>query len=161
MSTLVSQLDSATLRSAFGTFPTGVVAVAARVDGVRTGFAASSFVSVSIDPPLVSICVQNTSTTWSTLQDCPTLGISVLGEAHEEVARALAGRAADRFTDLDTTTTAEGSVFVDDACAWLDTTVHSSIPAGDHMIVVLRVTGLAVHHRRPVVFHGSGFRDLR
>lgn len=72
-------LDAATLREAFGHFPTGVVAIAAEIDGTRTGLAASTFVPVSLDPPLVAFCVQNSSTTWPNLRGAPRLGISVLG----------------------------------------------------------------------------------
>ena len=54
-------LDPGRLREAFGAFPSGVVAVAADVDGVATGLAASSFTSVSLDPPLVSFSVANSS----------------------------------------------------------------------------------------------------
>ena len=59
-------LDPARLRTAFGIFPTGVVAVAAEVDGLLVGLAASSFTSVSIDPPLVSFSIARTSKTWPT-----------------------------------------------------------------------------------------------
>ena len=57
-------LDPVRLREAFGTFPSGVVAVAAEVDGVLTGLAASSFTPVSLDPPLVQFSIANTSKTW-------------------------------------------------------------------------------------------------
>jgi hypothetical protein len=60
-------LDPRRLRDAFGVFPSGVVAVAAVVDGEPTGLAASSLTSVSLDPPLVSFSVANTSKTWPDL----------------------------------------------------------------------------------------------
>lgn len=82
-----SNLTPSSLREAFGHFPTGVVAIAAEVNGVREGLAASTFVPVSLDPPLVSFCVQNTSTTWPKLKGVPMLGISVLGEVHDAAVR--------------------------------------------------------------------------
>ena len=57
-------VDGTELRRAFGCFPSGVTAVCAIIDGEPVGMAASSFTSVSIDPPLASICVQKSSTTW-------------------------------------------------------------------------------------------------
>ena len=83
-----SNLTPTSLREAFGHFPSGVVAIAAEVNGVREGLAASTFVPVSLDPPLVSFCVQNISTTWPKLKGVPMLGISVLGEAHDEARHA-------------------------------------------------------------------------
>jgi flavin reductase (DIM6/NTAB) family NADH-FMN oxidoreductase RutF len=64
------QGDTALLRSVFGCFPSGVTAVCAEVDGALIGMAASSFTSVSLSPPLVSVCVQNSSKTWPVLREC-------------------------------------------------------------------------------------------
>lgn len=97
-----NNLTPSSLREAFGHFPTGVVAIAAEVDGVRQGLAASTFVPVSLEPPLVSFCVQNTSTTWPKLTGVPMLGISVLGEAHDAAVRTLAAKTGDRFAGLET-----------------------------------------------------------
>jgi flavin reductase (DIM6/NTAB) family NADH-FMN oxidoreductase RutF len=79
-----AKLQPAALREAFGHFPTGVVAIAAELAGERVGIAASTFIPVSLDPPLVSFCVQNTSETWPKLATSPALGISVLGEGHDD-----------------------------------------------------------------------------
>ena len=86
-----TNLSPTSLREAFGHFPSGVIAIAAEVDGIRVGLAASTFVPVSLEPPLVSFCVQNTSETWPKLKDLPYLGISVLGEVARR-GRAHTGR---------------------------------------------------------------------
>jgi flavin reductase (DIM6/NTAB) family NADH-FMN oxidoreductase RutF len=62
------------LRQAFGAFPSGVTAFCGLIDGLAEGMAASSFTSVSLDPPLVSVCVANTSTTWPKLAQLDRLG---------------------------------------------------------------------------------------
>ncbi|VEG51171.1 flavin reductase domain-containing protein [Mycolicibacterium aurum] len=155
------ELDPSSLREAFGHFPTGVIAIAAEVDGVRVGLAASTFVPVSLDPPLVSFCVQNSSTTWPRLKDLPYLGISVLGESHDEAARTLAAKTGDRFAGLETASTDRGAVFIHGTSVWLESSIEQSIPAGDHVIVVLRVSGITVHPDvAPIVFHRSTFRRL-
>ncbi|WP_275986757.1 flavin reductase family protein [Mycolicibacter hiberniae] len=156
----MTPLTPASLREAFGHFPTGVVAVAAEIDGVRVGLAASTFVPVSLEPPLVSFCVQNTSTTWPKLKDAPRLGISVLGEAHDVAARTLAAKTGDRFAGLETVTS-EGAVFIKGTGVWLGSAIEQLVPAGDHTIVVLRVCELTVDSEiAPIVFHRSGFRRL-
>jgi flavin reductase (DIM6/NTAB) family NADH-FMN oxidoreductase RutF len=156
-----SKLTSSTLREAFGHFPSGVVAIAAEVNGVREGLAASTFVPVSLDPPLVSFCVQNTSTTWPKLKTVPLLGISVLGEEHDEAVRTLAAKTGDRFAGLETESNAGGAVFVKGTSVWLESAIEQLIPAGDHTIVVLRVSDVKVHPDvPPIVFHRSGFRRL-
>ncbi|ORV97494.1 flavin reductase family protein [Mycobacterium kyorinense] len=155
------KLTPSSLREAFGHFPTGVIAIAAEVDGVREGLAASTFVPVSLDPPLVSFCVQNTSTTWPKLKDVPALGISVLGEAHDEAVRTLAAKTGDRFAGLETVSYRSGAVFIKGTSVWLESSVDQLVPAGDHTIVVLRVSDVRVDPDvAPIVFHRSVLRRL-
>jgi flavin reductase (DIM6/NTAB) family NADH-FMN oxidoreductase RutF len=156
-----TNLSPASLREAFGHFPSGVIAIAAEVNGVRVGLAASTFVPVSLDPPLVSFAVQNTSETWPKLKDLPVLGISVLGESHDEAARTLAAKTGDRFAGLQTVSSGGGAVFVEGTSVWLESVIEQTIPAGDHTIVILRVSGITVHADvPPIVFHRSTFRRL-
>ena len=156
-----SNLTRASLREAFGHFPSGVIAIAADVDGTCVGLAASTFVPVSLDPPLVSFCVRNDSTTWPTLKDRPRLGISVLGESHDDAARALAARTGDRFAGLQTVSTQNGAVFIEGTSVWLESTIDQLVAAGDHTIVILRVNAITVHPEvAPIIFHRSTFRRL-
>jgi flavin reductase (DIM6/NTAB) family NADH-FMN oxidoreductase RutF len=156
-----TNLSPSTLREAFGHFPTGVIAIAGDVDGSRVGLAASTFVPVSLEPPLVSFCVQNTSETWPKLRGLPYLGISVLGEAHDEAARTLAAKTGDRFAGLQTVSSETGAVFVEGTSVWLESSIEQLIPAGDHTIVILRVSDITVHPDvPPIVFHRSMFRRL-
>ncbi|MCV7409968.1 oxidoreductase [Mycobacterium florentinum] len=156
-----NKLTPTSLREAFGHFPSGVVAIAAEVAGVRVGLAASTFVPVSLDPPLVSFCVQNTSTTWPKLKDLPMLGISVLGEAHDEAAKTLAAKTGDRFAGMETVSYDSGAVFIKGTGLWLESAIEQIIPAGDHVIVVLRVNEVTVDAEvAPIVFHRSAFRRL-
>jgi flavin reductase (DIM6/NTAB) family NADH-FMN oxidoreductase RutF len=154
-------LTPLSLREAFGHFPTGVVAIAAQVDGVRVGLAASTFMPVSLEPPLVSFCVQNTSETWPKLKGLPMLGISVLGEAHDAAVRTLAAKTGDRFAGLETVARESGAVFIKGTSVWLESAIEQLVPAGDHTIVVLRVNNLQVDAEvAPIVFHRSVFRRL-
>jgi flavin reductase (DIM6/NTAB) family NADH-FMN oxidoreductase RutF len=155
------KLTPTSLREAFSHFPSGIIAIAAEVDGVREGLAASTFVPVSLEPPLVSFCVQNTSTTWPKLKDVRALGISVLGESHDGAARALAAKTGDRFADLETVSYTSGAVFIHGTSLWMETAIEQLIPAGDHTIVVLRVSDVRVDADiAPIVFHRSVFRRL-
>jgi flavin reductase (DIM6/NTAB) family NADH-FMN oxidoreductase RutF len=156
-----SELTPASLREAFGHFPSGVIAIAAEVDGVRAGLAASTFVPVSLNPPLVSFCVQTTSETWPKLKSLPALGISVLGQSHDTAARTLAAKTGDRFAGLETVSSEAGAVFVKGTSVWLESAVEQEVPAGDHSIVIMRVLDITVHREvEPIVFHRSGFRRL-
>jgi len=156
-----SQFTSASLREAFSHFPSGVIAIAAELGGTRVGLAASTFVPVSLDPPLVSFCVQSTSETWPKMKDLPALGISVLSEWHDAAARTLAAKTGDRFSGLETVSSDAGAVFVKGTSVWLESAVEHELPAGDHSIVILRVLDITVNSAvEPIVFHRSGFRRL-
>ena len=158
---MTATYEHAELRRVFAAYPTGVAAIAALVEGTPAGIAASSFVSVSLDPPLVSVCVAHTSTTWPTLRNARRLGISVLG-AHQELAgQNLGTRSTERFATLSWRATGDGAVMLCGASAWLDCSIERHIPAGDHDIVLLRVHDLGASDTPPLVFHGSAFRRLQ
>jgi len=154
-------LDATRLREAFGVFPSGVVAVAAEVDGELVGLAASSFTSVSLEPPLVSFSIANTSRTWPTLRRAERLGLTILADHHGEVCRRLAGPVEHRFDDVPVTATEDGAVTLDEGLARFDCSVHREVGAGDHTIVILELH--AVEHTDtslPLVFHRSAFTRI-
>ena len=154
-------LDPERLREAFGIFPSGVVAVAARVGGTSIGLAASSFTSVSLDPPLVSFSVANTSKTWPTLRTSAHLGVTILADHQDVVCRQLAGPVEDRFTGLSVTATDDGALTLDDGLARFDCTIHDEVVAGDHTIVILRLHAVErADTAQPLVFHRSGFGSI-
>ena len=154
-------LDPQRLREAFGVFPTGVVAVAAEVDGELVGLAASSFTSVSLEPALVSFSIANTSKTWPALRTSARLGLTVLADHHHDVCRQLAGPVDSRFDGLAVTVSADGAVTLDDGLVRYDCSIHEEVVAGDHTIVLLQLH--AVEHADtslPLVFHRSAFGRL-
>ena len=151
-------LDPVQLRQSFGIHPSGVVAVAAQVDGGPVGLAASSFTSVSLDPPLVSFSIANASKTWPALRRAAHLGVTVLAEHHGEVARRLAGPVASRFDDVEVVVCEGGGITLPDGLARFDTTIYREVEAGDHTIVLLRLLAVEqADHSPPLVFHRSRF----
>ncbi|BFU45488.1 flavin reductase family protein [Krasilnikovia sp. MM14-A1004] len=157
-------LDHHRLREVFGIFPSGVVAVAALVDGAPAGLAASSFTSVSLDPPLVSFSIANASKTWPDLRRAAHLGVTILAEHHSAVARQLAGAPSRRFDGLSLTATPSGAVTLDDGLAHFETTIYREVLAGDHTIVLLRLHAArraGLSDPSPLVFHRSRFGRLQ
>jgi flavin reductase (DIM6/NTAB) family NADH-FMN oxidoreductase RutF len=149
------------LRTAFGCFPSGVTAACGLIRGEPVGMVASSFTSVSLDPPMASICIAHTSTTWPVLKMANRIGLSVLAHDHHEVARALAAKGANRFESVAWEASERGAVFVHGAPLWLECLIDREIRAGDHDIVLLGIE--SVHPKpdiAPMVFHRSSFRRL-
>ncbi|HKT05579.1 MAG TPA: flavin reductase family protein [Rugosimonospora sp.] len=161
MDGLTPPTDPMELRRVFSCFPSGVTAACALVDGVPVGMAASTFVPVSMDPPLVSLCVQAGSRTWSRLRWSGQLGISVLAGKHELACRSLSDKDGDRFKGVGWRVVPGGAVFIDGAVAWLACRLHAELPAGDHVIALLRILGVhADTDGEPLVFHRSRYRQL-
>ncbi|WP_026919595.1 flavin reductase family protein [Gordonia shandongensis] len=156
--------DESVLKRAFSCFPSGVVAVCRIADDGRTpiGMSASAFTTVSLDPPLVSVCVRNGSSTWPTLQS-PTasLGVSVFASHQGEICRRMAGPPDGRFEGVHPIVGESGAVFVPGASAHLQCSVFDEVPAGDHVVVLLRIEALRSDPAvEPLVFHASSFRAL-
>jgi flavin reductase (DIM6/NTAB) family NADH-FMN oxidoreductase RutF len=156
----VSSIDSMRFRSVLGRFATGVVAITAidRETSKPTGLAANSFTSVSMDPPLVAFCVAHTSSTWPTLRLADRLCVNILSESQLEVCRQLSAKGGDKFAAIDWTTAPGGSPVISEALAWIECTVESEYPAGDHMIVVARVHHFDKHHEgEPLLFYRGAY----
>jgi flavin reductase (DIM6/NTAB) family NADH-FMN oxidoreductase RutF len=158
--TATCDFDPSALREAFSAFPSGVVAVAGMVDGVPVGLAASSFTSVSLDPPLVSFSVAKTSSTWPVLRQADHLGLSVLASHHDSVCRQLAGPAEERFTDLQVHIGDGGAVLLDDAVATFECSIDREVEAGDHTLVLLALHSVDDLGGDALVFHRSSFPRL-
>ena len=158
-------LDPDRLREVFGVFPCGVVAVAAQVEGTNVGLAASSFTSVSLEPPLVSFSVANTSKTWPDLRRAGHLGVTVLADHHDKACRQLAGPVEHRFDDVTVTATGDGAVTLDEGLARFDCTIYREVDAGDHILVLLELHRVEhVDHASttaPLIFHRSAFGTLQ
>lgn len=151
--------DDLTLRAAYGCFPTGVAAICAEVNGAPVGMAISSFTSVSLDPPLVSVCVKKNSQTWRILQTAPRLGVSVLGVNQANICRELSGQNADRFQSAGVQLMESGAVLIAGAPAWFECSIESMLDGGDHLIVLLKVRAIDVEpDRDPLIFHAGVLR---
>lgn len=160
--TIVTQnVEPVLFRQVLGCYATGVVVVAALVDGVPQGLAVNSFTSVSMDPPLVAFCAARTSSTWPALRRSAGFAVSVLSQDQEQACRVFARKGADRFAEVRWTVSPGGHPVLDGALAWLDLRAGDIHQAGDHELVIGEVTGLAVvAEGKPLVFFRSAFVEV-
>ncbi|CAM4349129.1 flavin reductase family protein [Nocardiopsis rhodophaea] len=152
-------VDPGEFRRVLGRFATGVVAVTA-IDpaGRPIGMAVNSFTSVSLDPPLVALCVAHTSTSWPSIRASGRCCLNILGGGQRPVSAQFATRGAEKFAGLSWFPAPSGAPLLADALAWLDCAIDDEHTAGDHDIVVARVeaAGLGADHD-PLVFFGSRY----
>jgi 3-hydroxy-9,10-secoandrosta-1,3,5(10)-triene-9,17-dione monooxygenase reductase component len=149
-------VDPTNLRAVLAQWATGVVVVTtARADGTPHGMTASSFTSVALEPPLVSICLASASSTCRLIKDCGVFAINVLGHDHEEIGRRFAtpGDPGERFALGRWRRAASGAFVLTDAVAWLDCAVAACHPAGDHTIVLGQVQETATPRPAPPLIY--------
>lgn len=149
----VAPVPDTSLREAFGRFATGVAFVTAEVDGTPLGLIVSSFSAVSLEPPLISFCPARDSLTWRRMRTARRFTLNFLGSRHDGFARRAARPGADRFADA-------GAV-LRDAVAVIDCDIETEHVAGDHWIVVGRVSRLRVSDGRdPLVYFAGRFGEF-
>ena len=145
-------LDPAELRRVLGSFATGVVVVTGDVDGRPVGFAAQSFASVSLDPPLVLFCPAHTSRSWPLIRRSGRFVVNVLAADQREVSAQFARSGVDKFAGLEWEPTPWGPA-IGRTLASVRCTVEQVHVAGDHDIVVGRVQQLVTHREDgPLLF---------
>lgn len=142
----------------------GVTVVAARAGGLIHGMTASSFTSVSLDPPLVLVALANTSRTGEMIRRAGHFGVTILADTQQELSEIFAGRvpdSGDRFAGIETETLQSGVPFIAGGLACLDCRLVQAIPAGSTTIYLGEV--MAVSTRRdgsPLVYFNRDYQEL-
>jgi flavin reductase (DIM6/NTAB) family NADH-FMN oxidoreductase RutF len=136
----MTPIDPRELRNAFGAFMTGVTVVTTRDEnGNPLGFTANSFTSVSLDPPLVLVCLANSSRNYDAFRAAQGFAVNILAETQIEVSNTFARPVEDRFAVVDWQFGPQGSPVFDGVSAWFDCSMHKTVDAGDHLILIGQV----------------------
>lgn len=137
-----TDFDRGAFRKALGTFLTGVTVVATlQEDGEPRGFTANSFTSVSLDPPLVLICIAKTASSYPIFAAAEHFSVNVLAETQADISGLFATKSAEKFVKTKWRKGPAGSPILDSVVAWFDCRRHDMVEAGDHIILVGRVVG--------------------
>jgi flavin reductase (DIM6/NTAB) family NADH-FMN oxidoreductase RutF len=152
-------------RSALGSFATGVTVVTTRGEEHAYGMTANAFSSVSLDPPLVLVCVMTGAEGAEHIRTNRCFAVNVLAADQEPISRFFSSkdrpRGRDAFADVPHRTEASGSPILDGVVAFLDCRLHVTLQAGDHDIFIGEVLALGVADDvQPLLFAGGGYRFL-
>lgn len=159
-------IDQRQFRDVLGHFPTGVTVVTASTTEGPVGMTLQSFMSLSLDPPLVLLAADRGSTTWPKVADEGRLAINVLAEHQSELARQFARSGTDKFAGVELEdTTRSTHPLLKGALAWFDCEIVDIHEGGDHLIAICAITDFAVvgeadSRMNPLVFFRSGFPSL-
>jgi flavin reductase (DIM6/NTAB) family NADH-FMN oxidoreductase RutF len=159
------QVDEELFRAIMARFPAGVVVVTATDPGGRPkGLTVSAFCPVSLNPPLVLVCVDKTSNTLPAIRHSGGFTVNILGAGRQELARLMASKADDKFEGVEWRASAGGSggpILHLDSAAHAVCTIEQSIEAGDHWVFVGRVEEGGVEEGSvPLIYSRRAFFEL-
>jgi flavin reductase ActVB len=154
-------IDPLAFRQALAQFASGITVVTTRdPEGRPVGLTVSAFCSVSLDPPLILVCVDERSATHDGFEASGRFGVSILAEGQEEVSRGFARGGPEKFGTLALETGPLGTPLVPGALAQLECAIRDAHVAGDHTIYVGEILGLSARPGRPLVYHRGAYRRL-
>ncbi|WP_187414483.1 flavin reductase [Nonomuraea sp. PA05] len=153
--------DGEAFRAVMAQWPSGVVIVTTGSGGHWHGMTASAFSSVSLDPPMVLVCLARGTRTHDLVSGHGAFAVSILGKDQAVLGSRFAGPDADRFSGAAWQTGRTGSPVLADAVGWLDCRVAHAYPGGDHTIFVGTVLAAATPRQvPPVLFHSRAWSQL-
>lgn len=154
-------IDARDLRDALGSFATGVTIVTAIMpSGEPMGFTANSFTSVSLDPPLILVCIAKSAAGYAAYTSADAFCVNILSEDQHDLSGTFARRGADKFVGVSWRQNQTGSPIIDGGVGHFDCSMHQVVDAGDHAILIGRVVGFDANDKAPLCYHRGKYAAL-
>lgn len=149
------------MRSVLGHFCTGVAVLTGLDDGEPVGMTVQSLVSASLDPPLVLVCPQRSSTSWPRIARGGAFCANILSSEQRELGLQFARSGGAKFAGVQWRPAASGVPVLHDALAHIVCEIHATHEAGDHLVILGHVVELAASGlTEPLLFYRGGFGAL-
>src|SRR5215207_5949278 len=158
---LVVPVDPDLFRGTLSSWASGVTVVTARRGEELRAMTASAFSSLSLEPPLVLVCVDNSAIMHGFLEGNDSFAINILARHQEDVSRACSSRKVEesrRLAGIAWHTEVTGSPILDEAVGYLDCRVEHVYPGGDHTIFVGRVEAAGASDEAPLLYYRGRYR---
>lgn len=154
-------MDPSEFRQLLGRFATGVtILTVATPEGRPLGMTANSLASLSLHPPLVSVCVDREAEMHEAVLRVREFVVNVLSSHQEALARRFADKHEDRFEGIGYHLSPDGLILLDGVLAHIECERFAEYPGGDHTIVLGRVTGGTTADGRPLLYYRGGYAAL-
>lgn len=151
-------------KETLGSWASGVSVVTTREGELLYGLTVSSFASVSLDPPLVSICISNGNRAAGMIEGSGWFAVTMLADEQEDASNYFARRGREptaAFVEIDGAWTESGLPIVKDAVAWVVCDVHQAVKAGDHTLFIGAVKEAGSDmERKPLLYWRRGYRKI-
>lgn len=154
-------IDKDLFRAVLGRFASGVTIVTTvDAQGQDQGLTVSAFSSLSLDPPLVLVCIDHTASVWPAFEAASHFAINILAATQEALSRRFSSREGDRFDDVGFSRGVTGVALLDDTLAAVECAVIARVPQGDHSILVGSVEAGATRDLQPLLYYRGGYASL-
>ncbi len=148
-------------RSVLGRFPSGVTVVTTKGhDGSDAGMTVSAFSSVSLEPPLVLICIEKSASAYGALTRSTGFVVNILSADQEQIARRFAIIDIDRFEGVGYSRNQNGIAVLDDLLGVIECNTFAQHDAGDHTIIVGEVEAARAETGTPLLYYRGGYAQL-
>ncbi|HYU51390.1 MAG TPA: flavin reductase family protein [Gemmatimonadaceae bacterium] len=148
-------------RAVLGRFPSGVTVVTTRgADGSDQGMTVSAFCSLSLDPPLVLICIEHSASVHEALTTAPGFAVNILSARQEQIARRFSIVDIERFEGVGFTRSSSGYAILDDILGLIECRRVALHEGGDHTIIVGEVEATRVEIGTPLLYYRGGYAQL-
>ena len=157
-------VDPDLFRGTLSTWASGVTVVTCRHGNDVRGMTASAFCSVSLDPPLILVCVDKSAIFYEFISKAGSFAVNILSREQEDVSRACSSRKVEesrRLAGIPYHEEATGSPVLDHAIGYLDCTVEQAYEGGDHTIFVGRVQGAGARDGEPLLYFRGAYRSVQ
>ena len=154
-------VDQHSFRAVLGRFSSGVTVVTTRDKRKRDqGMTVSAFCSVSLEPPLVLVCIEHTASLYNALTSATHFTVNILSEGQEAIARRFAERDTNRFDGIGYTRGQNGMAVLDDVLGYVECEVVARHEAGDHDIIIGSVEAAVADEGKPLLYYRGGYAQL-
>ena len=154
-------IDGARFRQVLGHFASGVTVVTTTHQGHNAGMTVSSFTSLSLDPPLILFCVDQRLSTHEALLAAGKFAVNILASDQEHLSRQFASREIDKFKGVAHQAGVLGVPLLDGAIAVIECQLHSTLPGGDHTILIGEVVATQIREGEPLLYYRGGYREIQ
>lgn len=153
--------DPARFRSVVGRFASGVTVVTARdAAGVDHGMTVSAFCSLSLEPPLVIICIERSAEMHDVLASASEFAVNILASGQESISRRFAEHIEDRFDGIGYGRGVSGAPLLHGTLAHAECALRNRVDGGDHSIFIGEVIDAEARADRPLLYYRGGYAQL-
>jgi flavin reductase (DIM6/NTAB) family NADH-FMN oxidoreductase RutF len=154
-------VDDAQFKLAMSHFASGVTVVTTELEGKPYGMTVAAFSSLSLNPPLVLVCIEKSVKTHDAIVQAKKFGVCILGQGQVDLSNRFASRIEDKFAGVDIRRGELGVPIVAGAITAIECRLADQLPGGDHTIFVGEVVDIRTGEGAPLVYFRSGYREIR